>query len=310
MKGACGRPFFRPRFKPRRLPTIGVSLIPEKLVNRYYVVIALVLAVIVSVVLTLWPTDDPTAVRDKFAARLAAEVPGLQVAPAGEYRLYAGRDGRVWGVSLEELQQRCREGANVCKEAGTALIAQVAAVVAAAPRPAMSALRPTFAAPPADAPFAKDVIAQPWVGDLALRYDFPARPVSEYVSVALAQALKLDLRTLQARATAEMDDASEAPILRPLLGKRGVSYLEARGNDPAGEVISRARMQVLAQRTGVSKFYLGFPVRNMVLFANANTPDGLADMQVAVADLRRAFGAQGVSDRIYVLEHGELSALP
>lgn len=277
--------------------------------NRYYVVIGLVLAVIASAVLTLWPTDDPTAVRDKLAARLA-EVPGLQVAPAGEYMVYAGREGRVWGINLEALQQRCRDGAGVCKEARAALAKEVAALVGAAPRPDMPRLRPTFAAPPAAAPFAGDVIAQPWVGDLALRYDFPARPVSEYVTVALAKAAKLDLRTIQARAIAEMDSAPEAPTLRPLLGKRGVSYLEAHGSDPAGEVLSRARMQVLAQRTGVEKFYVGFPVRNMVLFANANTPDGLANMQIAVADLRSAFGAQPVSDRVYVLEHGELKALP
>lgn len=278
--------------------------------SRYTVVIGLVLAVIASAVLTLWPTDDPTAIRDKLAAQLVEAVPELKVAPAGEYMVYAGREGRVWSVNLEQLQQRCRDGAGVCKEARAALAAEMARVVAAAPRPDMPMLRPTFAAPPADAPFAKDVLAQPWVGDLALRYDFPAKPIAEYVTASLAKALKLDLHTIQARAIAEMDSAPEAPTLRPLLGKRGVSYLEAHGSDPAGEVLSRARMQVLSDRTGVKKFYVGFPVRNMVLFSNADTADGLADMKIAITDLRQAFGAQGVSDRVYVLEHGELKALP
>ncbi|MEG1969913.1 MAG: hypothetical protein RR101_07300 [Burkholderiaceae bacterium] len=280
--------------------------------NRLFAVFGLVAAVVISAVLTLWPTDDPSAVSHKFAQRVAAEVPGVQVAPAGEFMLYLSRGERVWGVSLDQLQNRCHEGAGVCKTAGTELLAEIVRLTEAAPRPEMALLRPTLAAPPAPAPFASQVITQPWVGDLAIRYDFMGplgTPIVEFVTTGLARSLKLDPKQLQAQAIAAMDGSNEAPVLRPLLGKRGVSYLEAKG-DPAGEVLSRARMQVLAERTGVTKFYLGFPVRNMVLFANANTADGLADIQLAVADMRAAFGAQPVSDRIYVLEQGELAALP
>lgn len=278
--------------------------------NRFLPAIGLVLAVIISAVLTLWPTDDPTAVAEKFAQRLGEEVPGLQVLPAGEFNLYLAKDGRVWGLNLDELQKRCREGAGKCKEAGSALIAEVSRTSASPWVAEMPRLRPTFSGPPAGSPLAKEVLSQAWVGDLVLRYDFPAKPLSEYMTPAFARAFKIDPRTLQARAIAEMDSAPEAPVLRPLLGKRGVSYLEAVGSDPAGEVLSRSRMQVLSQRTGVSKFYVGFPTRHMVLFSNANTAEGLQDMKVAVEDLRRTFGAQLVSDRIYVLEHGELSVLP
>lgn len=277
--------------------------------NRLFVVLGLVAAVVFSAVLTLWPTDDPTSVSNKFAQRVATEVPGVQVAQAGEFMLYLGRDERVWGVNLDQLQNRCHDGAGVCQTAGSELIAELVRLVEAPARPDMPLLRPTLTRPPAAAPFAKNVITQPWVGDLAVSYQFIGKPVAEFVTSGLVQSLKLDPKVLQARAIAEMDSSHEAPVLRPLLGKRGVSYLEAQG-DPAGEVLSRARMQVLSERTGVKKFYIGFPVRNMVLFANANTPDGLADLRFAVADMRAAFGAQPVSDRIYVLEHGELSVLP
>jgi hypothetical protein len=204
------------------------------------------------------------------------------------------------------MQEACAiESARQCDAMTEALAGLIAQEVRAPAPVRVVDLRPTLAGFAPDAAFAGDVIAVNWVGDLQVRFALYRGVLARYVTRAIAAELALEPPQLMARALAAMESSNDAPVLRPIIGMRGVSYFDG-GADPAATVLSRARMFRFSEKTGLARVLVAFPERHKVILANADTKTGPPDIRGAVVNMTGRPGAHVVSRHVFVWEKGEL----
>lgn len=244
--------------------------------------------------------------RAKVVERLQAVAPQAQVAASGDLTVHVGLRGNVWSVDLKPMQEACAiESASRCEAMIEALVAIVREELQAPAPLRVTDLRPTLAGFSPDAAFAADVLAVKWVGDLQVRFAFFRGVVARYVTASLGKDMQLEPAQLMARALAAMESSNDAPVLRPIIGMRGVSYLDGEA-DPSAAVLSRARMFRFSERTGLPRVLVAFPERHKAILANADTKTGPPDIRGAVVNMTGRPGAHVVSRQVFLWENGEL----
>jgi hypothetical protein len=267
-------------------------------------VIAAALAAIVAVLMQPKPTTADR--RARLVERLRTALPQAQFAASGDLTVHVGRQGHAWSVDLKPMQEACAiESATQCEAMTEALVGLVRKEVESPEPLRVVDLRPTLSGFPADAAFARDVLEVNWVGDLRVRFAFFRGVIARYVTAPLAKELQLEPAQMMARALAAMESSNDAPVLRPIIGMRGVSYLDGEA-DPSAAVLSRARMFRFSERTGLARVLVAFPERNKVILANADTKTGPPDIRGAVTNMTGRAGAHVVSKQVFLWEKGEL----
>lgn len=274
--------------------------------SRVWIAVALIAAVAAIGYVLMQPKPTTADRRTQVIERVHAALPDAQLSASGDMTLHVGHRGNVWSVDLKPMQESCAiEVASKC-DAMVEALARLVRAEAEAPAPLRVVdLRPTLAGFPPDAAFARDVLAVNWVGDLQVRFAFFRGVFARYVTSSLAAELKLEPPKLMERALAAMESSADAPVLRPLIGMRGVSYLDGEA-DPAATVLSRARMFRFSERTGLDRVLVAFPERHRMIVANADTPTGPPDIRGAVVNITNRPGAHVVSRQVYLWEKGEL----
>lgn len=244
--------------------------------------------------------------RARVVERLRAVLPQAEFAASGDLTVHVGRGGNVWSVDLKPMQEACAiESPSQCEAMTEALVGLVRQEVDAPAALRVVNLRPTLAGLAPDAAFARDVLAVKWVGDLQVRFAFFRGVIARYVTAAVARELGLEPAPLMARALAAMESSNDAPVLRPIIGMRGVSYLDGEA-DPAAAVLSRGRMSRFSEKTGLKRVLVAFPERHKVILANADTRTGPPDIRGAVVNMTGRPGAHVVSKQVFIWENGEL----
>lgn len=274
--------------------------------SRFLVGALLIAALVAIGAVLIQPKPTTADRRARFVERVRAALPQADVAASGDLTLHVGQRGNLWSVDLKPMQEACAiESPSQCEAMTEALFGLVRKEVDA-PEPLRAVtLRPTLAGFPADAAFARDVLTVKWVGDLQVRFAFFRGVVARYVTTATAAEMQLEPPQLMARALAAMESSNDAPVLRPIIGMRGVSYLDGEG-DPSAAVLSRARMFRFSEKTGLPRVLVAFPERHKVILANADTKTGLPDIRGAVTNMTGRPGAHVVSRQVFLWENGEL----
>lgn len=256
------------------------------------------------------PSPGSAEHRAALVQKLSDMLPGARFAASADLTVHVGLDGAVYSVDLKALQETCLvQGPQACRLANEALANIVRDAIRGGDRPPIATLRPTLAGFSPQPDFARGVIVQPWVGGLEVRYAFFNGPVAQYLTTALAERLKLDSKALLPMALAQMEASPNPPVLRPVIGMRGVSFMDGEG-DPAAEVLSSNRMQRFREKTGLSRALLAFPTRHTLLVANADTASGAADLRGAVQNLTSKPSQHVISTTVFLWDKGQLTALP
>lgn len=256
------------------------------------------------------PTPTTADHRAALVKQLQAALPEAQLVASADSTVHVGLRGEVYSIDLRALQETCAgQGPRNCQVAKDVLTKIAVDALSVTDPPAVARLRPTLAGFAPEAAFARGVIMQPWVGGLQVRYAFFNGPVARYLTEALAAQMKLDAKTLLPLALEQMESGAPAPVLRPVIGMRGVSYLDGEG-DPSAEVLSGNRMARFTQKTGLTRALVAFPTRHMVIFANADTAGGPPDIRGAVANMTGKPSQHVISRTIFLWEKGQLTPLP
>jgi hypothetical protein len=268
---------------------------------------ALLIAALVAIGFVLVQPKPTTADRRaKVIERLRTALPQAEFAASGDLTVHVGQRGSVWSVDLKPMQEACAiESASQCEAMAEALVGAVRKEVESPAPLRVINLRPTLAGFSADAAFANDVLTVKWVGDLQVRFAFFRGVTARYVTTSMAREFQLEPAQLLGRALAAMESSNEAPVLRPIIGMRGVSYLDGEA-DPSAAVLSRARMFRFSEKTGLPRVLVAFPERHKVILANADTKTGPPDIRGAVTNMTSRPGAHVVSRQVFVWENGEL----
>lgn len=266
--------------------------------QRFLIILGVVVTLAAIAVLVFYPTDTSSIVRERVISAAQAEFPGTEFSNEGDVTLFAAKGDGVWSVDLTSLQSACQSGRHACDRATASLLQDMKRAFAPVAVLKVTDLRPTLSGPPAGWPPSKQLVTDPLAGSLTVRYGFFGDVAVRFLTRGLAATLGLNPAKAQPVAVEAMQSAPGAPVLRPLLGHKGLSYLDAEA-DPAGEVLSTARLNVLLEKTGLKEIAFGFPTRHMAVVANAAIPADVQMLRAFVDALAQRPQAHVVSRSLY-----------
>ena len=276
--------------------------------QRFLIALGILVAIAAIVFVVYYPRDTSEAVRARVIGSAEKNFPDFKFSSAGDVTLFAAQGDGVWSFDLTPLQQVCQDGRNACDRATESLIKELKRAFAPGSLLKVTDLRPTLSGPPQTWTPAAGVIVDPLAGSLQVRYGFFTDSTVRFLTRGLAAQLGLDPAKARPVAVDAMQSAPGAPVLRPLLGHKGLSYLDGDA-DPAGEVLSNARLGVLLERTGLTQIALGFPTRHMVVVANASVKEDVQMLRGFVDALTKRPQAHVVSRDVYRFDGNSLTEL-
>lgn len=276
--------------------------------QRFLIALGVLATLAAIAVLVFYPTDSSPVVRDRAIEAAHVAFPGMKFSHAGDVTVFAAQGDNLWAIDITTLQTLCQHSRHACDKATTALVHDLKRTFAPTANPKVTDLRPTLAGPPADWPPTAQLVGDPLAGSLVVRYGFFGDGTVRFLTRGLAASLGLDPAKARPVAVDAMQSAPGSPILRPLLGQKGLSYIDAEA-DPAGEVLSTARLNVLLEKTGLNEIALGFPTRHMVVVANAAIPADVQMLRGFVDALSQRPQAHVVSRAIYRFDGTQFAEL-
>ncbi|CAN5284655.1 hypothetical protein BH09PSE6_BH09PSE6_14720 [soil metagenome] len=270
-----------------------------------YVLIAAGLAITLIILLGVrLALQDSKAATDSLVELLTERFPQAQIAIDGERIMTVVQpNGYRQRFDTDDYIDLCSRLPGTCVRERERLVESFARSLADGPV-VDGRLRP-YLLPTAKA--GAGAIVDPLVGDLSIGYAFFTNDVMLLLNEPLLKAVGRDAGTLRAEAIANLDHVETAPRLRPIMLVHGVAEMVSTP-DAAAQVLSRARMKVLAATLGEDRFYFALPRNGVMLVARANAPDRKLIDEV----LQQTFSgsANHVSDRLYLYEAGAFKDAP
>ncbi len=276
--------------------------------QRFLIALGVLLVAAAIAVLVSYPTDSSPIVRQRVIDSAQENFPDYVFSHAGDVTLFAAKGDGVWAIDLTMLQSICQDGRNACDKATAALMQELKRTFAPVGNYRVTDLRPTLAGPPAAWTPGAQVLSEPIAGDLRVSFGFFKGESVQYLTSGLAVALGLNPAKVRPVSLDAMQSDSSAPILRPLLGHKGLSYIDAE-RDPSGEVLSFARLNVLLEKTGLKQVALAVPTRSMLVVANPIVPADIDMLRGFVGALTQRPQAHVVSRQLFLFDGSTLTEL-